>query len=252
MIRVMWRIAALIALLISGLLILFSVSLMVPHRQRARIRQRWSRRLLQVCGMRLALHGDLSSQDHVPPRLVVMNHVSWLDIFVLNAFLPVTFVAKSEIRRWPIVGWLVSGTGTIFIERGNRHAVRHVNHEIRRRLSRQEHVAFFPEGTTSSGHDVLRFHTSLFGSVLYDETPAVLAATIQPIAIRYFQNAQKSLIPAYIDDDTLVGSILKILGARGLSAELTVLPPVVSLPDGTTRHELAAQLESQLRQAITA
>lgn len=266
MIRLLWRLTALTALLLAGLLILFSVYRLLEPQHRRWIQQRWSQLLLRICGLTLRATGQWPKSQETTAHLVVMNHVSWLDIFALNAVMPVTFVAKSEIRRWPVVGWLVSGTGTIFIERGNRHAVRHVNHEIRRRIHRTESVAFFPEGTTSDGRDVVRFHTSLFAAALHEEGKAVLAVPIFPVGIRYFQRGARSVIPAYTGDDTLVGSIVKILSHRGLSVELTglslistvssaasdtgvdtgIAPADTITRDTMTRHDLAASVEQRV------
>jgi 1-acyl-sn-glycerol-3-phosphate acyltransferase len=252
MIRLLWRSAALMALLLAGLLILFSVYRLLPPPKRGWIRQRWSQVLLHVCGVRLCVSGQWPDDRCASSCLVVMNHVSWLDIFALNAVMPVTFVAKSEIRRWPLVGWLVSGTGTIFIERGRRHAVRQVNHVIRRRVSHNEHVAFFPEGTTSDGSDVLRFHTSLFAAALHDEDAVSLVTPIFPVGIRYFDAGRRSAVPAYVGDDTLVGSIVRILQHRSLSVELTGLSQILAVPPATTRHELAGRVEQQVRALVEA
>jgi 1-acyl-sn-glycerol-3-phosphate acyltransferase len=276
MIRLLWRLAALTALLLAGLLILFSIYRLLGQQHRRRIQQRWSQMLLGVCGLTLRATGQWPNNQQTASCLVVMNHVSWLDIFALNAVMPVTFVAKSEIRRWPVLGWLVSGTGTIFIERGNRHAVRRVNHEIRRRIQRAEPVAFFPEGTTSDGSDVLRFHTGLFAAALHEEDERTLDVPIFPVGIRYFHDDARSVIPAYTGDDTLVGSIIKILSHRGLSVELTglsLISTVSSVVSGTstvsdtgvgtgaaaadtitrdtmTRHDLAASVAQRVRALV--
>lgn len=265
MIRLLWRAAALAVLLTLGLAVLFTVYRLVSLERQCRIRRYWSQRLLWICDITLQVRGEPSAES-ARPGLVVMNHVSWLDIFVLNAVMPVTFVAKSEIRRWPLVGWLVSGTGTIFIERGSRHAVRHVNHEIRHRLARGEHIGFFPEGTTTDGQDVLPFHTSLFAAALHgpsvkddgveqQDRPASLAVTkppvsVMPMTIRYLQNGVPSRIPAYIGDDTLVGSIVRILSHRALQVELGYLPAIQQVSPDMTRHALASAAENEIRQSL--
>lgn len=253
MIRLLWRTAALALLLTLGLAVLFTVYRLVSLERQCRIRRYWSQRLLWICDITLQVRGE-PNIERARPGLVVMNHVSWLDIFVLNAVMPVTFVAKSEIRRWPLVGWLVSGTGTIFIERGSRHAVRHVNHEIRHRLARGEHIGFFPEGTTSDGQGVLPFHTSLFAAALH--SPQSMGSGLQPVpvmplTIRYLQNGTPSRIPAYIGDDTLVGSIVRILSHRGLQVELGYLPAIQQVPPDMTRHALASAVEHEIRQSLT-
>jgi 1-acyl-sn-glycerol-3-phosphate acyltransferase len=249
MIRLLWRLAAILVLLAAGLLILFTVYRLVSNGRRARIKQAWSRRLLWVCGLTLEVHSDAHARlDR--PAMIVLNHVSWLDIFVVNAVLPATFVAKSEIRHWPLVGWLVSGTGTVFVERGSRHAVRHTNREILRRLAHGEHVAFFPEGTTSDGAQLLPFHSSLFAVALPDDKHVKQAVVIVPAVLRYTQHGKFSALPAYTGDQTLVNSIFTILSSKGLHASLHWLDPLPSAQHDATRQQLAVQAEQAIRAAL--
>ena len=249
MIRLVWRIAALVLVLFAGLLILLLGYRWLPVRGRSVIKQGWSRWLVSVCGLQVELVRCASSPTPLPSFLV-MNHVSWLDIFALNAVLPATFVAKAEIRRWPLVGWLVAGSGTIFVERGSRHAVRKVNHVMSKRLAAGERVAFFPEGTTSDGLSLLPFHTSLFASAMVSDGETFQSQVIQPIALRYFRGDQRSTIPAYIGDQTLVDSIVKILSTKALRAELQLLPVIDQLSVPLTRHALAAEAEQRIRLAL--
>lgn len=249
MIRLVWRVTALAAVLVAGLLILLFGYRWLAVGARSRIKQGWSRWLVRVCGLRIHLVRPTSSPTPLPSFLV-MNHVSWLDIFVLNAVLPATFVAKAEIRRWPLIGWLVAGSGTIFVERGSRHAVRRVNQLIVKRLAAGERVAFFPEGTTSDGSGLLPFHTSLFAAAMVSDGETFQSQVIQPIALMYFQNDQRSDVPAYVGDQTLVDSIVQILSTRNLSAQIHLLSPIDRVSDAVTRHVLAAESEHRIRAAI--
>ena len=120
--------------------------------------------------------------------MFVLNHVSWLDIFLLDAVLPVTFVAKSEIGDWPLVGTLVTHAGTLYIERGSKSAARRTSERVAEALREQRPVAIFPEGTTSHGESVQRFHAALF-------QPAVdTASTIVPVRFHTLQSVS-FLIP---------------------------------------------------------
>lgn len=249
MVRVIWRVAWLVLLLISGLTILFSIYPWMPLHIRAKIRALWSRLLLGICGIELQSIREFTRPIN-GPMMVVMNHVSWLDIFVLTAVFPATFIAKSEIRRWPLLGWLVAGSGTIFIERGSRHAVRHVNQEISRRLLRGEHVAFFPEGTTSDGRTVLAFHTSLFAAAMPGHMPAVPNVAVLPVALTYVQSNRRSEAVPYIGEQTLLGSIHRILSARGLLAQLHLLNPISVCSAETTRHALAAKTRDRINHVV--
>lgn len=97
----------------------------------------------------------------VPGGVLVANHLSYLDIIVLAAHQPLVFVAKSEVRRWPAIGWIAAQAGTIFIDRTRRGDVARVTCEIERLVSEGVRVCIFPEGTSSDGSEVLPFHTSL-------------------------------------------------------------------------------------------
>ena len=128
--------------------------------QQGRMRQRWSRQLLAILHIKLesvALPGAL------PERcLLASNHVSWLDIFVINAILPATFVSKADVARWPLVGRMCTRAGTLYIERGSKSGARRANHSITRTLESGTVVAICPEGTTSHGDRLLPFHAALF------------------------------------------------------------------------------------------
>jgi 1-acyl-sn-glycerol-3-phosphate acyltransferase len=191
------------------------------------------------------------------PCLVVANHISWLDIFLVHAVLPATFIAKSEIRSWPLAGLLVQASGTIFVERGNRHAVRTLIKEAMTRLDSGERVIFFPEGTTSRGEDVLRFHTSLFG--LAEQRPDI---AVVPMTLFYSRQTGQGHRPtqanvsvpdgmnqvAYVDDMSLVGSMIKIMGRPGLQADAVIHQAIE--PQGMPRQQLAELCYVAVREGL--
>ena len=208
------------------------------HARRAHIR-RWSRRLLHLMNLDIRMAGALQH----PNVLVVANHVSWLDIFALHAVGPVRFIAKSEIARWPLLGRLVAGVGTLFIERARRHDTHRVNQEVSRALADGDIVAVFPEGTVTDGTTLLPFKGSLLQPIVD------AAGAVQPVVIRYrTSDGQVSTIPAYVDDVTFMGSLWRICGARGLVVDLTALPPLTA--QGKHRRELARESENAIRSAL--
>ena len=208
------------------------------HARRAHIR-RWSRRLLHLMNLDIRMSGALQH----PNVLVVANHVSWLDIFALHAVGPVRFIAKSEIARWPLLGRLVAGVGTLFIERARRHDTHRVNQEVSRALADGDIVAVFPEGTVTDGTTLLPFKGSLLQPIVD------AAGAVQPVVIRYrTSDGQVSTIPAYVDDVTFMGSLWRICGARGLVVDLTALPPLTA--QGKHRRELARESENAIRSAL--
>src|SRR5579864_6322599 len=138
--------------------------------------QHWSGRLLHIVGLQVRIKGI----DALSPReMLVMNHVSWIDVYAILAVAPVRFVAKAEIQSWPVLGRLVAGAGTLFIERGrNRHA-RRMSDRVADAIRNGDTVAVCPEGTTSEGDVLLPFHAALFQPAVETGVP------IQPLGLRY-------------------------------------------------------------------
>ncbi|RTZ39908.1 1-acyl-sn-glycerol-3-phosphate acyltransferase [Candidimonas sp. SYP-B2681] len=186
---------------------------------RSACNQCWSRALMYVCGVKIRVFGEPKRQG---AALWVANHVSWIDIFVLNMVRPTVFIAKSEIRRWPVIGWLVAGSGTLFIERGHRHAVRAVGHQMRSRFDQGEVIGLFPEGTTSPGLDVAHFHSSLFDAAIRAQVD------IQPVALRFLLHGKRSDHVAFVGDQNLVQNLWRLLATTGVVVELEFLPVMAS------------------------
>jgi 1-acyl-sn-glycerol-3-phosphate acyltransferase len=203
--------------------------------QRDRTIMAWARRLLRVLGVRVKLDVAPSLPGGA---LLVCNHVSWLDIYLIHATQRVHFVSKSEVRAWPVAGWLAHKTGTLFLERGRRADTARVNAEMRALMQAGAWVAVFPEGTTSDGRGLRRFLPSLL-------QPAVeLQCPILPAALRYRTLAgEYSAAPAYIEHVSLWRSFLQIVSEPGLVAELHFGEPL--LPD-RHRRELAAAAEQSV------
>lgn len=196
----------------------------LPAAKRLRQRQRWSSRLLGVLGIRL----QADEPFVVPGSLLVANHVSWLDVFVINAAYPAAFVSKAEVRQWPLIGWLAAKNETVFLRRGSRGHARIVNGEIGALLGHGRHVAIFPEGTTTDGSHVLGFHAALL-------QPAIEAgAPIQPLAIAYrLPDGRHTRAPAYDGDISLLDCIKAIIAEPEIIARVRVAPaiPPGALPD---------------------
>ena len=198
-----------------------------------RLIMNWSQRLLRVLGVR----ARTSAAPSVPGgALLVCNHVSWLDIYLIYAAQRVHFVSKSEVRAWPVAGWLAHKAGTLFLERGRRADTARINAEMRALMQSGAWVAVFPEGTTSDGRGLRRFLPSLL-------QPAVeLNCPVVPAALRYRNLAgEHSAAPAYIDEMSMWQSLKQIISEPGLIGELHFGEPIQ--PTGH-RRELAAQAEA--------
>ena len=207
----------------------------VSARSRAKFTRWWAKKLLRILNILLSVHGARPATD-ARNLIVAANHISWLDIFVINAAQPCRFIAKAEIRDWPIAGWLCDKAGTIFIRRARRSDTARINETMHNVLAEGATIGFFPEGTTTSGDKLLKFHTSLF-------EPAVAnSATIAPAAIRYRgSDGEPVTTVAFIGELSFAESVGQIISEKSMIAEITFAPPIAA--SGMTRRELALAAE---------
>ncbi|MFT3778024.1 MAG: lysophospholipid acyltransferase family protein [Ottowia sp.] len=207
---------------------------MTQAEREARV-QRWARDFLTLWRIDLEVRGQPPAHG---PLLLVANHISWLDILVLHAAGFCRFVAKSDVRRWPVIGMLATGAGTLYIQRESRRDALRVVHHMRDALLRGEVVAVFPEGTTSDGTVLLPFHANLIQAAVSAHAPAL------PVALQFIdgRTGRPSLAPIYIGDQTLVGSIWRTLTTPGTRAVVSYGQP--QPPEGRERRAWAAELRA--------
>jgi 1-acyl-sn-glycerol-3-phosphate acyltransferase len=207
--------------------------------ERAACVQQWARRLLKIWRIELQVRGQPPSQG---PLLLVANHISWLDIMVLYAAGFCRFVAKSDIKRWPLIGVIASGTGSLYIERASRRDALRVMHHMTEALRHGDVLAVFPEGTSSDGSALLPFHANLIQAAISAQAPA------QPVALQFVdgRTGQPSLAPIYIGDQTLLGSVWRTLTTPGIRALVSYGQP--QSPAGRERRQWA----DELRDAVAA
>ncbi len=210
--------------------------------RRAQLLGDWSRKLLEILNIKLIVKGK---PPKVPGQRVVVvgNHVSWLDVFAVDSVCPSRFVAKSEIRKWPVAGWLAARAGTLFIDRGRRHATARTNMSIIEAIRAGDCVALYPEGSTTDGTLVKPFHASLL-------QPAVDAgATVHTASLRYLDaEGRFTMAAAYIDNMSLLRSVLQIIREPMLTAELTFGEPIRA--EGMDRRELARVTEEATARSL--
>ena len=194
----------------------------------------WYRRLLHCLGVCVRVDGDLGGA-----ALLAANHVSWLDIPVIGSQGNVRFLSKAEVRRWPLIGWMAHLAGTVFIHRGAHRAGEAIA-GIQAHIQAGRPVAVFPEGTTSDGLEVLRFHPRLF-AVCQPGGPAV-----QPVALRYGSGPEPDLVAPFLGDEDLLTHLWRLLLRPGIDVRVSFLAPIPAA--GLDRRRLA----EQTRQAIAA
>jgi 1-acyl-sn-glycerol-3-phosphate acyltransferase len=203
--------------------------------RRKREIEHWSMQLLTLLGIRLFLHG-MPPPLGVCPLMLVSNHVSWLDIFAINSIVPSRFVAKSEVRHWPFIGWLCARAGTLFIRRSKRHDTARINTLVVEALREGEVFAVFPEGTTSDGSTMFRFHASLLEPALEAE------AALQPIAL-WYDRTDGTLCTevAYDGDRSFWDVLMGVTSQREILAHVAFLDPIVVMD----RHRRDVAREAQ-------
>jgi len=206
------------------------VILISSKKQQERIIQFWCKRLLSIFEIEVKLEGFESYFFNEKKYLIVSNHISWLDIIVIQSIKPSIFVAKSDVASWPLFGWVAQMTGTIFIKRDKVSDIKKALKKMKRRLIKRS-VCIFPEGTSTNGRYVLPFKSNLFQSSI-DTNKAIL-----PICLRYFEDNSYSDKVAFVDDMSLFDSIMKIKNENKIKTVLDVLQPI--RPRGN-RKELAS------------
>ena len=237
--RLSLRLARAIVHVFAGLWIVAFLFPPADWAGRAGYTRRWSARLLRIFGVRLKVTG-------APPdaaALYLLNHISWLDIFVFNSAAPARFVAKAEVQRWPLLGKLAALGGSLFVERARRHDVARIGREITESLAAGEPVALFPEGTTTDGSRLLPFRASLLQPAAQAGVPVVA------VAVRYvLPGGARDAAPAFVDGVSFLDTVLNIARRRATFAELVFAPPLMAA--GRDRRELARAAQRQVAEAL--
>ena len=237
--RGLWRLARATTHVLHGVLIVATRFGRIDAAARGGHVQWWSAKFLRLLGVSLVAQGT----PRPGAKLLVANHISWLDILAIDAVAPARFVSKSEVRHWPVFGWLATASGTLYIARERpRDAVR-VVHQMAEAMQAGDTLAVFPEGTTADGHALLPFHANLLQGAIATATP------VQPIALRFF-DAEHAISPvvSFLDDTTLLHSVWSVVCAQGLSVRVCVLPALsVAHAD---RRRLAERLRAEIETAL--
>lgn len=217
---------------LAGLLICALVFPLASASGRQAWTRGWSARLLKIFRVRIEVTGGDEGQGALQRSVVVANHVSWLDIFVINAMQPCRFVAKSDIRDWPLLGFLCVRAETIFISRGSARDVRKTFRSLVASIEAGERVAFFPEGTTAAQGALLPFHANLFEAAIDARVP------VQPLALHYLDpHGQPCASVDFVGATTFAMSMLLILRGPPVLARIILVPVIAS--EGGNRRALA-------------
>lgn len=235
------RLARLIVHVIWGVLQAIVYPYCARNKQQ-RMMQNWAAGILKILRINLQCSGEIPEQQ-IKRALLVANHVSWLDICVMMAATPTQFVAKSEIKNWPVIGFLSTRIGTLFIERSKRSDTLRINREISNVLRSGKRVCIFPEAGTSDGTKINHFHASLLQSAINSE------ANLYPVAIRYLDHKGSISRDAAYIDVSLVVSLQKILKQPCIDAVVTFSDAIHTA--GKNRRELARLAEHAVANTLS-
>jgi 1-acyl-sn-glycerol-3-phosphate acyltransferase len=229
-----------------------AVLLRVSERAARRFPHWYHRQVCRILGVKLEVHGAVVDDA---PVLLVCNHTSWLDIPVLSALAPVSFIAKSEVGSWPFVSALARLQRSVFVDRTRRQATGDATSAITTRLERGDNVVLFAEGTSSDGNRVLPFKTSLFGAVIDQRTTPVAHVVVQTAAVVYtsvcgipITRAERPRIGWYGDMEML-SHAWGVLKTGPITVTINVSPPV-PLREFGDRKDLALTSERAIRRAV--
>ena len=175
--------------------------------------------------------------------LYIANHISWLDILALAGQTKCAFVAKADMKPWPLIGWLTTSNNTVYVEREARHAAHHQANALQTALTSGQPVTLFPEGTTADGSTLLPFRSSLIAAV----TPAPDDIQIQPVALDYGPIVGDI---AWVGDESFGANALRVLSRAGrFPVRVHFLAPL-SHADFADRKAIAAHSRAEIAAAL--
>ncbi|MFH9352959.1 lysophospholipid acyltransferase family protein [Kitasatospora sp. NPDC017646] len=259
------RLTACLVAVLAGVLLGLPVRLL-PHGARDRLIRLWARVLLRTLGVTVhlgtpgtrgapgtpgsagspgaggAVGGGAVGADGA---LVVANHVSWLDVPLLAAGRPGRSLAKTEVRKWPVLGHLIAWGGTVFLDRDRLRTLPDTVAAVTEVLRSGHPVIVFPEGSTWCGRESGRFRPALF------QAAVEAGAFVQPVTIRYrLADGRPTSAPAFIGDDGLLTSLARVVAVRGLVADVTFLPPIPPPGPQPTRAGARRELARAAQAAV--
>ena len=232
-----------VGLLLCGVLIVITIMpvlLNVPGgRKSALLAQQicssWRKTACRI----LNIHTHITGTPCPSAGLVVANHVSWLDIIAIGAQQPMVFIAKQEVSEWPIMGFLAANIGTLFVSRGDGAETRRTAEKMIWELRAGKRLMLFPEGTTTRGDQVLRFHARLFH-------PAQQAQVqVQAVSVHY-SGAAKEVAP-FVGDDAFVPHLLRVIQLRRIDLHLHYCTPLSPVQE---RNRLAQTARAQIMDVL--
>ena len=224
--------------LVWGLFIASVLFFLTPVGWHKHLSQRWAQKMLRILGLGIRLLGDMPNLK-TQGVVIISNHISWLDIWLIYAIRPVRFISKADVRDWPVIGWLAQRSGTLFIRRDLRRHTATINQQAAELLAQGDCIGLFPEGTTTDGRSLLPFHSSLFQAAVIHQAPVMM------LAIRYhLADGTIDTAPAYHGGLSLLDSFRAVLTRQRIQVEVTALGILDT--QGKTRREISLTAQTAI------
>ena len=193
---------------------------------------------MRIAGVAVRVEGTPPEYGELG-AMIAANHVSWLDVFAISAVRSTRFVAKSEVRDWPLAGWIAERAGTLFIRRERLRDTARIKEEVHAALLQGDRVGLFPEGTTTEGDRLLRFHSSLFEAAVANQ------AHVHPCAIRYeYADGTLCRAVAYVGELSFMQSMARVVAETGVTARIAFGPVVETA--GGDRRAVSRECEARI------
>lgn len=250
------RIALSLSCLLAVTLVLLPIQLVSLHFDwtlRRRIPRLWHRVACRMIGLHVRVHGTLETRR---PLMLAANHASWKDILVLGSIADVVYIAKSEVRDWPVFGLLARLQASIFVVREEKRKTGEQVNEIGRRLADGEIVVLFPEGTTSDGNRLLEIKTSLFGAAATAASVAPDSTVfIQPVSIAYTGVHGMAMgryhrpIAAWPGDIEMMPHLMGILKEGALDVDVD-FGEMIAYGPSSNRKVVSRDVEARIRRML--
>lgn len=240
-IRIGYRLILLSLVISAGSVftLLFQRGTLPPSGIQSSVTRWWHRNIAKSIGVKVHVYGIPRKQA----TLFVSNHISLFDINALGSVLPLRFLSKAEVKKWPLLGWLATRAGTLYIPRGGRQAAYNANKAMAEALSSDHNVVLFAEGTTTDGN-VKKFHSRLLQSAVDS------GCHVQPVAIRYPCPEGNKVHPAarVLDGMTFTEAARRLIGAEKLQVEIYFAEAIIA--EDKSRDELARYAENEVRRLV--
>lgn len=233
-------------LIVTSIWAILSLSILqiIPRRYIPYASKMWAYMTLSAAGVRLHKKGEFNPFIE-PNRMVVSNHISWMDVPVLQTVYSSSFIGKAEMRKWPVLGTMIKTGGTIFIDRTNKRQLIHINQQVKDKLLNGQSIGLFPEGKTGPGDRVLEFKAPIL------EAAILAGSKIVPLVLEYCDSQHnRTRKVTYAGRISLYKSIRNTLSLKRIHVKIYALPEV-NAADFAKREELSAYLYDQISKRYT-